>query len=174
MIQLTVLSGLAIAVVATTAAAAEVKVPMSSITASGVGQSIGDITIVESSAGLEFKVNVSGIPDGEHGFHVHEKGNCGPGEKDGKPVAGIAAGGHYDPSATKTHQGPDQAGHLGDLPKLTSSGGKISGSVKIAAVTLADVAGRSLMIHEGGDNYSDNPENGGGKGRIACGVVPEK
>jgi superoxide dismutase, Cu-Zn family len=29
------------------------------------------------------------------------------------------------------------------------------------------------MIHEGGDNYTDNPENGGGAGRIACGVVPK-
>ena len=40
-------------------------------------------------------------------------------------------------------------------------------------VKLAEIAGRSLMIHEGGDNYSDNPENGGGKGRIACGVIPK-
>ena len=29
------------------------------------------------------------------------------------------------------------------------------------------------MIHEGGDNYTDQPENGGGKGRIACGVIPK-
>ena len=39
---------------------------------------------------------------------------------------------------------------------------------------MADVRGRALMIHEGGDNYSDNPENGGGKGRVACGVVPKQ
>ncbi len=31
-----------------------------------------------------------------------------------------------------------------------------------------------LVIHEGGDNYSDTPKPlGGGGGRIACGVVPE-
>ncbi|MRR17699.1 MAG: superoxide dismutase [Cu-Zn] SodC1, partial [Deltaproteobacteria bacterium] len=30
----------------------------------------------------------------------------------------------------------------------------------------------SLMIHVGGDNYSDVPEKlGGGGGRLACGVV---
>ena len=39
-------------------------------------------------------------------------------------------------------------------------------------VKLSDLRGRALVIHEGGDNYTDNPENGGGKGRIACGVVP--
>ncbi len=38
---------------------------------------------------------------------------------------------------------------------------------------LADIQGRAIVIHEGGDNYTDSPENGGGKGRIACGVVPK-
>jgi Cu-Zn family superoxide dismutase len=38
---------------------------------------------------------------------------------------------------------------------------------------LSDIQGRALVIHEGGDNYSDTPENGGGKGRIACGVIPK-
>ena len=46
-------------------------------------------------------------------------------------------------------------------------------TVTIEGVKLADFSGRSLMIHEGGDNYSDQPENGGGKSRIACGVIPE-
>jgi Cu/Zn superoxide dismutase len=32
----------------------------------------------------------------------------------------------------------------------------------------------AAVIHEGGDNYSDNPENGGGKGRVACGVIPKQ
>jgi Cu-Zn family superoxide dismutase len=117
------------------------------------------------------KVSVSGIPDGDHGFHVHEKGDCGPGEKDGKMEAGLAAGGHYDPHATKSHQVPDGSGHAGDLPKLTATGGTIDQTVTVKGVKLAEIAGRSLMIHEGGDNYSDNRENGGGKGRIACGVI---
>lgn len=174
MTKFKVIAGLALALGACTAAAAQMKVPMSAINETGVGQSIGDITIAETSSVLEFTINVTGIPDGEHGFHVHEKGDCGPGEKDGKPAAGLAAGGHFDPASTKTHKGPDHAGHQGDLPKLTSSGGKISTTVKVANTKLADVAGRALMIHEGGDNYSDNPENGGGKARIACGVVPAK
>jgi Cu-Zn family superoxide dismutase len=38
---------------------------------------------------------------------------------------------------------------------------------------LADLKGRSLMIHSGADNYFDAPEkNGGGGERIACGVMP--
>jgi len=34
-------------------------------------------------------------------------------------VAGMAAGGHYDPERTNAHFGPVGQGHLGDLPFLT-------------------------------------------------------
>ncbi|MBS0551945.1 MAG: superoxide dismutase family protein, partial [Proteobacteria bacterium] len=37
---------------------------------------------------------------------------------------------------------------------------------------LSDLAGRSLMVHAGGDNHSDHPEPlGGGGPRIVCGVI---
>jgi len=37
---------------------------------------------------------------------------------------------------------------------------------------MTDVKGHALMVHAGGDNYSDNPEKlGGGGARIACGVA---
>ena len=41
------------------------------------------------------------------------------------------------------------------------------------SLKLEDVAGRALVIHEGGDNYSDTPKPlGGGGVRMACGVIP--
>ena len=46
---------------------------------------------------------LSGLPPGQHGFHVHEKDDCGPGMNQVKPAAGFAAGGHYDPAHTKKH-----------------------------------------------------------------------
>jgi Cu-Zn family superoxide dismutase len=153
--------------------AAGQDVEIKAISAEGTGKSLGSASLSETDGGVAMKVRVSGIADGEHGFHVHEKGDCGPGEKDGKTEAGLAAGSHYDPHATKSHKGPDGGGHEGDLPKLTATGGKIDQTVTVKGVKLAEIAGRSLMIHEGGDNYSDTPENGGGKGRIACGVIPK-
>ena len=155
------------------AMAADTSVEINAIDANGVGKPLGTATISDSSDGLTIKVDVSGVTDGDHGFHVHEKGDCSPGTKDGKTVPGLAAGPHFDPHATKTHKGPGGGGHEGDLPKLTAQGGKIDQTVTVKGLKQADVAGRSLMIHEGGDNYSDNPENGGGKGRIACGVIPK-
>jgi superoxide dismutase, Cu-Zn family len=151
-----------------------VKVPINMIDASGVGKPAGTITISETAEGLTLDTNLKGLPPGEHGFHLHEKGSCAPGEKDGKTAAGIGAGAHFDPEATKAHKGPGGGGHKGDLPKLTvDPKGNAKEKLKVAGLKMEDVAGKSLMIHEGGDNYSDTPAPlGGGGARIACGVVP--
>ena len=155
------------------AAAKELKVDINKISPAGKGDKIGEVVISESGKGVTFKVAVTGIPAGEHGFHVHEKGDCGPAMKEGKLVAGGAAGDHYDPEGTHSHKGPEGAGHEGDAPKLNATADGINQTVEAPRLRLSDVEGRALMIHEGGDNYSDSPENGGGKGRIGCGVVPK-
>jgi Cu-Zn family superoxide dismutase len=151
-----------------------VKVPINLIDAAGTEKPAGTITISETADGLELAPNLKGLPPGEHGFHLHEKGSCAPGDKDGKPAAGIGAGGHFDPDGVKAHKGPGGGGHKGDLPKLEADAkGNASAKLKVAGLKLADVAGKALMIHEGGDNYSDAPKPlGGGGGRIACGVIP--
>jgi Cu-Zn family superoxide dismutase len=158
---------------ASVAAANELTVEMNKVTADGIGEKIGTIVIQPAETGLSLKVDVTGISPGEHGFHLHAKGDCAPAEKDGKATAALAAGAHYDPADTKTHAGPAGHGHKGDLPFLTATDQGVNAVVNAPELTMADVSGRALVIHEGGDNYTDHPENGGGKGRIACGVVPE-
>jgi Cu-Zn family superoxide dismutase len=151
-----------------------IKVPVNLIDAAGKETPAGTITITETADGLELAPKLKGLPPGEHGFHLHEKGSCAPGDKDGKPAAGIAAGGHFDPDGAKVHKGPAGGGHKGDLPKIEADAkGAVSGKLKVAGLKLDDVAGKALMIHEGGDNYSDAPKPlGGGGARIACGVIP--
>lgn len=150
-----------------------VKVTMNKVSADGVGESIGTITIKEAKDGITLEPKLKGLSPGEHGFHVHEKPSCDPADKDGKKTAAQAAGGHYDPDATKAHKGPAGGGHKGDLPKLTvGDNGEAKEKVEVKGLTLADLQGHALMIHAGGDNYSDTPKPlGGGGERIACGVV---
>jgi Cu-Zn family superoxide dismutase len=150
-----------------------IKVDVSSIDSSGGGASVGSITIRARRDGLELDTHLKGLPPGEHGFHLHEKGSCAPADKDGKPTAGQAAGGHFDPAATKAHKGPGGGGHKGDLPKLVvDAKGKADLKLVATGLTLEDVTGKAIVIHEGGDNYSDTPKPlGGGGARIACGVV---
>jgi len=156
------------------AAAKPVKVSLNFVTAEGVGKPAGTITIKETKDGVTLVTNLKDLPPGEHGFHMHEKGSCEPADKDGKKTAAQAAGGHFDPDATKAHKGPAGGGHKGDLPKLEADAKGVSKQkLEVKGLKLADFAGHSLMVHEGGDNYSDTPKPlGGGGARIACGVVP--
>jgi Cu-Zn family superoxide dismutase len=151
-----------------------VTIPMRLISAEGVGAEIGTVSAEDSGQGLVLKTKLSGLPPGEHGFHVHEKPDCGAQEKDGKMTAGLAAGGHYDPGHVGAHAGPQGQGHLGDLPVLSvDRDGNANAMLQAARLKVSDLRGRALMIHEGGDNYADQPKPlGGGGGRIACGVVP--
>ena len=155
------------------ALAQQVSVDINRISEAGVGDKIGTIAVSEGKGGVAFKVAVTGLPKGQRGFHVHEKGDCGPALKDGKMTAGEAAGPHFDPDGKKSHKGPKGAGHKGDLPLLNGTDKGINQTVSAPRLKLADIHGRAVVIHEGGDNYSDKPENGGGKGRVACGVIPK-
>lgn len=155
------------------AAHANYKVDMRAIDAKGVNKSIGTVSISAApGGGVTFKPQLKGLPAGDRGFHVHENGNCAPKEKDGKPVAGEAAGPHWDPDKSGKHAGPQGAGHRGDLPTLTvAADGSATKPVTAARLKLADLAGKSLVIHAGSDTFAEPPPNGGGAERIACGVI---
>ena len=139
----------------------------------GVGKEIGTITASDSKYGLILTPQLSGLAPGLHGFHVHDKLDCSHGMKEGKAVAALAAGGHYDPANTGKHEGPYGSGHLGDLPVIfVSADGTAALPVLAPRLKTADIQGRSLMIHAGGDNYADMPAPlGGGGARVACGLI---
>ncbi|UNE53426.1 superoxide dismutase [Cu-Zn] SodC [Bartonella machadoae] len=134
---------------------------------------IGTIKIEESTYGLIFVPNLSTLPEGLHGFHVHVNPSCDT--KEG--IIGGAAGGHYDPQHTNKHLGPYNInGHLGDLPALyVDDKGQSTMSVLAPRLkTISEIKGRSLIIHLGGDNHSDKPlPLGGGGVRLACGIIEE-
>ena len=155
------------------AAAKPIEVTVNLVSADGVGKAIGTITLKSGKDGVTLAPKLKELPPGEHGLHLHEKGSCDPADKDGKKTAAAAAGPHFDPDATKAHKGPGGGGHKGDLPKLVvSDKGEAKQKMEVKGVTLEDFQGKSLMIHAGGDSYSDTPKPlGGGGDRIACGVV---
>ena len=133
---------------------------------SNSGASLGKIVAHDTEHGLLLTPSLSGVPSGLHGFHLHTKTDCA--EK------GKAAGGHFDPQKTGKHLGPyNKGGHLGDLPALYSdSDGKVTLPVLAPRLHEADLKGHAIIIHAGGDNYSDSPKKlGGGGPRFACGIV---
>ncbi len=90
-------------------------------------------------------------------------------------VPALAAGGHYDPAASKRHGAPWSDGHLGDLPALfVDAAGNANNPVLAPRLKISDLKGRSLMVHAGADNHADHPAPlGGGGARLICGVLPQ-
>ncbi len=152
----------------------KVEIPIYKTSPTGKGVQIGYVTAEDTPYGLLLTPSIEGLTPGPHGFHIHQNPDCRAKDKGGKMVPGLAAGGHYDPASAGKHLGPYQEGHLGDLPILwVDSEGKAKTPVLAPRVKVSDLMGRSLMIHAGGDNYSDMPRKlGGGGARAACGIVP--
>lgn len=153
------------------------RVEMKLIDDKGTGATIGSVTFVDTPQGLAIEPSLAKLPPGPHGFHVHENPDCGPKERDGKMVPGLAAGDHLDPAHAKAHRGPqNKDSHLGDLPVLiVAQDGTSKAKLMAPRLKVADLKARSLMIHAGGDNYADMPKPlGGGGDRIACGVFDIK
>lgn len=145
---------------------ADVSVKLFKVDENNQQVAIGQVTAKDSEFGLILQPQLSNLPAGLHGFHVHINPTCAD--------HAMAAGGHLDPQNTNKHLGPyDKSGHLGDLPVLyVDADGKAETTTLAPKLKEKDLAGHSLMIHAGGDNYSDQPKPlGGGGDRIACGAV---
>ena len=168
-------AGLFAAALAAPAFAASATVPMAIATETGAGASVGKVTLSDGPKGVVLALDLHGLAPGQHGFHLHEKPSCDPTTAaDGKVTPAGAAGPHLDPDKSNSHQGPHGKGHLGDLPLIeVDANGVAKGKLEAPRFkTVAEFKGRALMIHAGGDTYSDTPTLGGGGARLACGVVP--
>lgn len=107
-------------------------------------------------------------PNAEHGFHVHEKGDCSSGD-------GLSAGGHFNPEG-KAHGAHDQSvHHAGDLPSLKAdASGTASFSFESSSIAVGsgktDVVGRGLIVHRDPDDFKIQPTGNAGP-RLACAVI---
>ncbi len=165
-------AALALALVSVTALA-DTTVSLNAVDASGTGAGVGTVTISESPYGLVLTPALSGLVPGLHGFHLHQNASCAAWQSEGKTVPAFGAGPHYDPAKSARHGTPWGDGHLGDLPPLfVDAEGRATQPVLAPRLKLADLKGRALMVHAGGDNHADHPMPlGGGGARVACGVI---
>jgi superoxide dismutase, Cu-Zn family len=128
----------------------------------------GTVEFVERGDKVQVTASVSGlVPGREHGFHLHEKGDCSSGD-------GMSAGGHFNPDA-KPHGPQDAPHHAGDMPALKAdAAGNANVKFVLDGVTVApgarSVVGRGLIVHKDPDDYKTQPTGNAGA-RIACAVV---
>ncbi|MEO8315445.1 MAG: superoxide dismutase family protein [Pseudomonadota bacterium] len=144
---------------------------------SAAGSSVsGDLTLTNEGTAEGSAVSIRGeitglAPGKEHGFHVHEFGECSlPDFK--------SAGGHFNPTKDP-HGGPkSKSRHLGDIANVTADkNGRATIDVSIKGATLGDtdvgpaeIRGKALVVHAMPDDYKTQPSGGSGA-RIACGVI---
>ena len=154
-------------------ASADVTVKVFKITDKGQTDPVGTIRFFDGKKGLQIQPRLTGLPPGPHGFHIHENRSCdAKANPQGAMTPGLGAGGHYDPTKSGKHLGHTGDGHLGDLPALIVAADGSAREMMVAPrLKFADTKGRAVVIHAGGDNYSDQPAAlGGGGARIACGL----
>lgn len=128
----------------------------------------GTVTFTDVGSGVQVVAEVAGLTPGDHGFHVHEKGDCSAPD-------GTSAGPHFNPGGAP-HGGPRTAeSHHGDFGNLTAGA---DGRAKLTFVSnrlkLAEgadgVLGRSVIVHADPDDMKTQPTGNSGA-RIACGVI---
>jgi len=128
----------------------------------------GTVTFEQKGSAVRVSGNITGLkPNAEHGFHVHEKGDCSSGD-------GMSAGGHFNPLGKgHGHQGAEH--HAGDMPNLRADAyGNASFSFEVTGITVGsgatDIVGRGLIVHRDPDDYKSQPAGNAGP-RLACAVI---
>ena len=129
----------------------------------------GTVTFSQWGTRVLVAGTITGLKPGqEHGFHIHEKGDCSSGD-------GMSTGGHFNPHGkAHAHHGSTER-HAGDLPALRAdASGKATFSVEMDVITVADgaasVIGRGLIVHVQADDYKTQPTGNAGA-RNACAVI---
>lgn len=127
----------------------------------------GTVVFMQQQDGVHIVATIGGLAPGEHGFHIHEFGDCSADD-------GTSAGGHYNPQGV-AHAGPDAATrHVGDLGNITADdSGEATLDVVDTVIQLNgphSIIGRGLIVHANPDDLTSQPTGNAG-GRVACGVI---
>ena len=128
------------------------------------GADAGTVTFQEMPAGVLVKADLTGLPPGAHGFHIHQTGACTPDFK--------AAGEHLAPDGHEHGFGATAEPHAGDLPNIVAGDdGAASAEFldwRLKFTDLMDDDGSAIMVHADPDDYMDKSSAGD---RFACGVI---
>jgi Cu-Zn family superoxide dismutase len=128
----------------------------------------GTVTFTEVADGVQVRAEISGLTPGNHGFHVHEFGDCSAADA-------TSAGAHFNPMH-QPHAGPDASErHVGDMGNIQAdSSGKATLEYVDHQISLTNdersVIGRSVVVHAKADDLKSQPAGDSGA-RIACGVI---
>ncbi|QEL64329.1 superoxide dismutase, Cu-Zn family [Oryzomicrobium terrae] len=127
----------------------------------------GEVVFTSISGGVRVEARATGLTPGEHGFHVHEVGDCSAPD-------GTSAKGHFNPTGKAHGNSTMGEHHAGDIPNLVADGsGVVRQRMDVMGMSLegpTGIMGRAIVIHADPDDYKSQPAGNSGK-RVACGVI---
>jgi Cu-Zn family superoxide dismutase len=154
--------------------AADAGAPARAVMKNAQGSEIGRATFTATEGGVQVHVEVTNLPPGKHGIHLHEAARC-------EPPDFASAGVHFNPFGKKHGLRNPEGAHVGDMSNLTvAEDGKAKATFTARGATLREgqgsiLGGRgtALVIHAAPDDEKTDPTGNSGA-RIACGVVERK
>jgi Cu-Zn family superoxide dismutase len=129
----------------------------------------GTATFTQRGERVRVVAAVSGlVPGREHGFHIHEAGDCSSGD-------GMSAKGHFNPFGKPHGHFGSAERHAGDMPALkadASGNARLEHDLDLITVGAgpASIVGRGLIVHADPDDYRTQPTGNAGA-RLACAVI---
>lgn len=128
----------------------------------------GTVTFTETADGkVEVTAELSGLKPGEHGFHIHETGDCSA--PDAK-----SAGGHFAPEGHPHGAPTAEMHHAGDFGNVTAGkDGTAKGTWTVDYISFEganSIVGKAVVVHAKADDLKSQPSGAAGA-RVACGVI---
>ena len=130
----------------------------------------GNGTFIEKNGKITFEATFTGLKPGIHAIHIHEKSDCSAAD-------GSSAGGHWNPTFKKHGKLGEGESHKGDIGNFTTNE---YGEGTIVITTsewcigcgdpAKDIVGKSLIVHQGPDDYISQPAGNSGA-RVACSAI---
>lgn len=126
----------------------------------------GTVSFTAVNDGVRIVADLEGLTPGDHGFHIHEFGDCSAPD-------GSSAGGHFNPTK-KPHGAPEsEERHVGDLGNITADEDGKAHYDRIDKVIELNgensIVGHAMIVHSKADDFSQPTGNAGT--RVACGVI---
>jgi Cu-Zn family superoxide dismutase len=152
-------------------AVAEIAPAAAASTQPSWGKPAGAITFTQTGDKVHVTGEITGLPPGKHGIHIHEKGDLSAPDL-------MSTGAHYNPEK-HAHGGPSTSPvHAGDLGNLTAdTSGKATIDLTVDDITIGgeknDILGKAVIVHAKEDDFKSQPAGNAGA-RIGGGVIKMK
>lgn len=128
----------------------------------------GEVTFTEENGEVKMMASLSGLTEGEHAIHIHEKADCS--SADGK-----STGGHWNPTfQPHAKWGAEGGYHKGDIGNFDADAeGNAIVEFETAEWCIGcddenkNIVGKAVIVHQGVDDFTSQPSGAAGA-RVAC------